>query len=190
VGHHISYRHPTWPPAELHWQLTNRGLLPLSFDDLWRRRRTFGVGGHDVTAAGDIHELLHVAVHASVHGFYRLGWVVDVARLIRQLPDEDREQAVAESRALGVLRPLALAAGMASALEPHHWRVPLDGGDRRVVQRLVDANWRAMPCASPGRGGRSSRLARRVALRPDFHYKACTVAEAAAPLRRLEGGWR
>jgi hypothetical protein len=82
VGHHTHYVQPGELDVELHWQAANAGAFPVRFGDLWARRKAFAVGGFDIWALDDVDELLQVATHAALHGFIRLAWVVDIARLL------------------------------------------------------------------------------------------------------------
>jgi Uncharacterised nucleotidyltransferase len=187
VGHHTHYVHPREIDLELHWQAANAGSFPVRFGDLWERRRTFGVGGAVISGLGNIDELLQVATHAALHGFIRLAWLVDIARLLPAVRDR-WPAVVGAAGAVGVARPLAVAVEMASALDDHGLEVPVSTRERALIAALVAGAWARMP-ASPedlGDPGRWSRVRDRLRLRADLRYKGCVVAEALAPLDRLE----
>jgi len=188
TAHHLVYDHPERMTVELHWQPAHFGALMIPFEQLWRERIAVGLGGTTVWALGDVHELLQVSTHAAIHRFMRLGWVVDIARLVRGFRGGQWHEAVAAATAAGVLRPLAMGVAMAAAFEDHDAAVPLSPRDRRVVDRLVAGAWSAMSERGSAIGGpkRWGRLASRLALRADLRYKARALAEAAASLDLVE----
>ena len=188
TAHHLTYEHPERMTVELHWQPTNAGSLPIPFERLWHDRTSVELGGTTVWALGDVHELLQVAMHAAIHRFMRLAWIVDVARLLRGLRGRRWDDAVTAAAAAGALRPVAMGVAMAAALDEHDKAVALSARERSVVDRLVAGAWSAMPKSGSATGAtkRFGRVASRVQLRSDLRYKARILAEAAASLDVVE----
>lgn len=73
----------TGTAAELHWRLVrNAGLLPLPVEELFRRAKTVPVAGQPVRALDQDSQLLFLVVHGAKHGWFRLFWLLDVAKLL------------------------------------------------------------------------------------------------------------
>jgi hypothetical protein len=187
VGHHAHYVHPSELDVELHWQAANAGSFPVPFGELWRRRKVYAAGGFAMAALGNTDEVLQVATHAALHGFIRLAWVVDMARLLPAVR-EGWSTVIDQAEAIGAKRPLAMAVQMASALDDHGLNVPLTCREQRLTSALVAGAWARMPRTASDLGdpGRWSRVRDRLRLRADLRYKGCVLAEALAPLDRLE----
>ena len=71
---------------ELHWQLLgdeytyeDRSTL---FERLWQQRRVEEIGGIPVCTLGDMDNAAYLTMHAAIHGFNRMRWLVDIYRLL------------------------------------------------------------------------------------------------------------
>jgi hypothetical protein len=95
--------------AELHTRLTPRHFyFPLDLERLWPRLRPLSLSGHDVLALAAEDLLLVLCAHAAKHCWTRLGWVCDVAELLRGQPAMNWEAVKAEARHLRCVRILLL----------------------------------------------------------------------------------
>jgi hypothetical protein len=176
------HRPPAGHMVELHWRLfANERLLPLDFDRLWNGRSTVADGNIAFTTLGPAHELLFVAVHAAVHGFSRLHWLVDVVRLRRAASDDTWAEVIDEAEVHGATRGLALAVRWADRLEPNRRSLPLPARNRRRVQDLAH---RVMP-ADNTRIRSFESLGVKVRLNADPRYVANQVARWAVPPGQL-----
>ena len=103
--------------VELHWELAERHFLPFDNERLWGRLEPVGLGGRDVPTFSPEDTLLILCVHGAQHAWERLGWVCDVAELIRVHQESMRwEDIVAQAGALGGERMLHLGLCLASDL--------------------------------------------------------------------------
>ena len=96
---------------ELRWRLEltqPRYSHNLGMDWVWPLRRTAKLAGADVPNLDAISGLLVLCMHGSKHGWSRLIWISDVAKLIESEPGLDWDFAQREAKRLGLWRCLAL----------------------------------------------------------------------------------
>jgi hypothetical protein len=97
--------------VELRWRLDlvfTRFGQDLGLEWVWPRRRTASVAGAPVPDLSPDTALLILCMHGSKHGWSRLAWIMDVARLADASPDLDWGSVIREARSLGLGRTLAL----------------------------------------------------------------------------------
>lgn len=171
--------------VDLHWGLTKRGLLPLSFETLWQGRRQVDIAGTPVAALGDIHDALFVSVHLAKHGGGRLQWIVDVARLVQVLDQSTWDGVVDLAATVGLQRSLGVALALASGLGAEPRRVPAPSRrDAVIVDGLTARAWSSTLEPTPERTVRTtvghlwhwSRLSKRLA------YKVRLGVSVAMPV--------
>ena len=103
--------------VELHWRLSGAHFdFPLDSKKLWRQLDVAQLGGVPVNSLARNELLLYLSMHGSRHGWERLGWVCDVAELIRVNPDFDWDTLVTQAHLLGCERALMLALLLATQL--------------------------------------------------------------------------
>jgi hypothetical protein len=121
--HHVHLRHPEAPLLELHFHAyTGFGRI-LPSDPLLERSRP---GPRRELAALRVlspeDELVFLSVHAAVHRFFRLGWLYDLALLLRAMSEAEIALAAARARAWGFARATAFAISLTVelfGLSPH-----------------------------------------------------------------------
>ncbi len=95
--------------VELHWALTSWTFyFPLDLASIWTRLDTVSVADEPVRAMGIEDTLLMLCVHGAKHQWGRLGWLCDVAALIRKYPELDWTALFAQADQLGGARMLLL----------------------------------------------------------------------------------
>jgi hypothetical protein len=120
----LGYARDVGPKVELHWELTHcaayrRGL---SAGDAWRRAQVTELHGRTIQHLSPGDELRFLCVHCTVdhpvaHAGIRLIWLVDIAELVRALPNEwDWPGFVQETIALELATPVAVALAHCQAL--------------------------------------------------------------------------
>jgi hypothetical protein len=83
------YEWKYWHPqnrflVEVHYEdLLNAGLTSRDVDGVWQRARSLRVRGTTVKVRGLEDQLIYLCAHAHYHGYTRLGWLSDLAFLIR-----------------------------------------------------------------------------------------------------------
>ncbi|QHW30852.1 nucleotidyltransferase family protein [Paenibacillus rhizovicinus] len=83
--HHISYSHPDHRvQVEVHWQMRPNSTTEPSFDALWTRRRVSERASGPVNFLGEDDLLFHLVIHGARHGWFRLRWLTDIDRMVRQ----------------------------------------------------------------------------------------------------------
>lgn len=81
--HHLSFSHKEcWANIELHWRLNPNPVDNLSFRQLWERRDTVLVCGQPFHSLGKEDLLSYLTDHGARHAWFRLRWLVDIARLV------------------------------------------------------------------------------------------------------------
>ena len=80
--HHVEFVHPLRRmQVEAHWRI-NRGLeREPDFDELWMRGTPVEFGGAKGKMLGKEDLLPYLLVHGAEHGWFRLRWLLDIARL-------------------------------------------------------------------------------------------------------------
>jgi hypothetical protein len=102
---------------EIHWRTTPRAFsFPLDQERLWRRLETLPLGGAQVLTLPPEELLLILCVHGSKHGWDRLCWVADIARLIHAPRGLDWGRVLAQAGRAGSDRMLFLGLFLASGL--------------------------------------------------------------------------
>ncbi len=103
--------------VELHWKVAPKPFpFSLDTDRLWERVEQAPLGGSTVPTFSSEDLLLFLCVHGSAHLWARLGWVCDVAELIRIHTNIDWERLTNRAGASGIERMLLLGLFLASDL--------------------------------------------------------------------------
>ncbi len=104
-------------PVDLHWRLTDPGLLaPPSLSAAWDRRAMLSVNGQDVATLNREDALLAAVTHGASHMWARLKWLCDVAELMRGDVALDWERILRDARATESMRSLHVATLLAHEL--------------------------------------------------------------------------
>ena len=124
--------------VELHWAFAPREFpLPLKVEDVWARLEPLPIGGTLVRTPSAEHLLLVLCAHGAKHCWERLGWICDVAELLRRTPALDLSGMLAQARSLGVERIMLL--GLRLAAELLDVPLPEDVACRARDDRVVGA---------------------------------------------------
>lgn len=117
--------------VELQWQFAAPFLrYSLAPDDIRRRLVTVPLGGRLVPAFAPDDLLDYLCFHGGLHTWGRLGWVCDVAELLRTYPRLDAEAVLQRARSAGRFRSVALGLLLAGELLD----APLPAGLLRRLQ--------------------------------------------------------
>lgn len=102
---------------ELHWRLTGRHFsFPITTKGLWGCLERKSLAGSTVRNLPLNLLLLFLCMHGSRHGWERLGWICDIAELVRGNQNLDWEKLFEQAGVLGNERNLALGLFLASDL--------------------------------------------------------------------------
>jgi hypothetical protein len=103
--------------VELHWRVAPKPFpFSIDTDHLWECLQRVSVGGNTVPTFSPEDLFLFLCAHGAAHLWVRLGWICDVAELIRVYPNLNWERLMNRARALGIERMLLLALFLASDL--------------------------------------------------------------------------
>jgi hypothetical protein len=102
--------------VELHWEIVEHFTSPLDPERLWERREQTTLGGKLVPTLSPEDTLLILCAHGYKHLWERLGWICDVAELIRVRRDIGWEQVMTQAGLLGGERMLLLGLFLATDL--------------------------------------------------------------------------
>jgi hypothetical protein len=103
--------------VELHWALTSATFFfPLDSALLWTRLETVSLLETPVRSLALEDLLLILCVHGAKHHWSPLGWIGDVAALLRVTPQLDWARCLAQASRLGGTRMLALGVHLAHDL--------------------------------------------------------------------------
>jgi len=108
-NHHFGYVHrDSKLSVELHWRFgSNRYLFPLRFDALWKDRQVLALGGINIPALSLEHTVLLLSTHGANHGWSRLFWLDDLARLVARKDIIDWHRLMRLSDQIGTSRMVA-----------------------------------------------------------------------------------
>ncbi len=141
--------------VELHWAFAPREFpLPLDLDDVWARLEPLSLGRTHIRTLCAEHLLLVLCTHGAKHCWERLGWICDVAELLRRTPGLDLGGVLDQARALGVERIVLLGLRLAAELldAPLPDEVLRRARDDRTVGALATgvrtSLWRRAPTGS------------------------------------------
>ncbi len=116
--HHLPLADPEGRVVELHWAL-DRGLVRRSMGEawIWRNARSVRIlGGRAIPALSWSSLLVYLCVHGAKHSWARLGWLVDVARVLGAAPRGELDEAARLATAAGASRRLELGVDLACEL--------------------------------------------------------------------------
>jgi hypothetical protein len=101
------------PPSysvDLHWAIAQpHHANALNKEMLWERVDSVCLGGNSVVTFRPEEMMLVLSMHGSKHWWQQLGWICDVAQLIRSRPDLDWKRVVREADTGGCMKGLLLA---------------------------------------------------------------------------------
>ena len=188
--HHFGYYCPK-PEVrvELHWRIgSNRYVFPVTFNHLWRERRSLPLGGSDVPILSLEHTILSLCVHGSGHGWFRLFWLNDVAQLVVKSSVVDWNRLMGHAGDLGVARMVAEGILLSHRLLGSPLPGPVQSYIRRDpgVSRIAEKSFLLMN-EPPGMVRRPFTypyfrlLVRRAMLRSDLRYKLAFCAMKVSP---------
>ena len=102
---------------ELHWRLSsNPALFPLEEQTLWSRPDQVHLQGIDLVTLPDDELFLYLCVHGSVHVWFRLKWLADIAALLWRMPPGALDGIERRAHSLGVARPFHQALLLSQSL--------------------------------------------------------------------------
>lgn len=132
---------------ELHWRLTSNPLLmPVDTTNLWNRLVPTSIVGACLRVLPDEELFLYLCVHGSLHAWFRVKWLADIAALLRRLDPEVIERIGRRAKLLGVDRSfhqaIILAHEMMAAPVPR--KILEDGTRTAGTKRLAMAACRAL----------------------------------------------
>jgi hypothetical protein len=145
--------------VELRWWLDmiyGRFGRNLGLDWVWPHRATASVAGAVVPTLGPDTALLVLCMHGCKHGWSRLVWIMDVARMADASPGLDWDALIHEGQRLGLGRALALGMLLAhqvagTALPPGPLaRFAADGAALRLAQHFGANVFRAPGVGTEG----------------------------------------
>ncbi|MBV8781694.1 MAG: nucleotidyltransferase family protein [Phycisphaerae bacterium] len=114
--HHLSFTHPERRiMIELHWRVVGELFsFEPEFDALWERGSYLTVADDQLRIMSPEDTLVVLAAHGMKHFWSRLGWICDIAELVRRFTPEQWDSALARAKELGGQRIVALAVQLAN----------------------------------------------------------------------------
>ena len=118
LNYHSRLRHPVRRTMiEIHWGIAHRSFsLALGQQDLWQACETVMLAGSPVRSLSTENLLLFLCVHGTRHSWDRLGWVCDIAELLRSQPQLDIDRTRHRAAQIGAERMLVLGLLLAQDL--------------------------------------------------------------------------
>lgn len=116
-NHHPLAHQESGCVIELHWDLMPRSFhVPFDQKGFWNRAESFSLGGTELRTLSAEDTLLFLCVHGSKHLWERLGWVCDVAQLVRVRQQIRWDLVIRSAKETGAKRMLFLGLFLANDL--------------------------------------------------------------------------
>ena len=136
--------------VDLHWAVSQKHYsFPLNAEGLWEQVESLSFGGGKILTVQAEQMILILSAHGSKHYWRQLGWICDVALLVRSRPDLDWQRVVREAHKARCLRELLFALKLAkdlvgaslpdSVLQVVNTYPGLKSATRRVMRELFCA---------------------------------------------------
>jgi hypothetical protein len=116
-GHCLQLARTPGYVVELHWRITGPvHPIALDLEGLWARAQSLSFAGRPVLAPtpGDL--LAALCAHGAKHAWERLGWICDIAALVRLVPEGEWNDVLASAEQRGHLRVVLWGLQLAHAL--------------------------------------------------------------------------
>jgi hypothetical protein len=100
---------PTYS-VDLHWAIAQpHHANALDMETLWERVESISLGGTSVVTFRPEEMMLVLAMHGAKHSWQQLGWICDIAQLVRSRPDLDWKRVIREADETGCMKGLLVA---------------------------------------------------------------------------------
>lgn len=173
--------------VDVHWHVMReaqvRSAFSLDTASMLARARRVPLYDGSAVVLDDVDLLIAVATHACFDGAYRLGWLVDVAQILRapSFSIEELRRRCAQTKAS---LPVQVVLDRAvRALEVPAAALPLDSGTwRKMLSRLSAARPVERTFRQAGRGGLVFRATRATSGRSAAALGRLVISEALVPL--------
>jgi hypothetical protein len=103
-------------PVELHFDIASPRHFPFDVDGVWNRSRVEDFRGAPVRVMSDDDLILFLCLHGLKHGFFRLIWILDVARALQRL--QNYEELVRRAQSEGLEPWLLIGCEVVRAMFP------------------------------------------------------------------------
>ena len=129
---------------DLHKSITSKSffLFQLDFEYLWKRLEPISLFGTEVPNLHPEDLLLILCVHASKHGWERLGWICDVAQFVLVYQQMDWKLLIEQAKTLGCERMLLIGLLLAQQLlgiylpEPIHQSIEANPTSKLLAMQV------------------------------------------------------
>jgi hypothetical protein len=102
---------------ELHWAINNQqSPIHVHENVLWENLHTFSIGGQQVNIHRAEDLLLILCIHGAKHGWEHLGWLCDIAEIVRSHKELDWTALIERAKTIQGRRILFLGLTLASTL--------------------------------------------------------------------------
>jgi hypothetical protein len=102
---------------EIHWDVVSRYFpVPLVADHLWERAHSISLCGRDILVLSPEDMFLAHCIHGTTHTWERLGWIGDMAEMLRKYDDLDWKRLFQRAQELRVRRAFLLCLSLAKEL--------------------------------------------------------------------------
>jgi hypothetical protein len=125
---------PTYS-VDLHWAIAQpHHANGLNQEVLWERVESVSLGGHSVLTFRPEEMMLFLSMHGSKHWWQQLGWICDVAQLVRARPNLDWKRVMRDADQAGCIKGLLIALelvkNMVGGTLPGHVLQMIDGSPK------------------------------------------------------------
>jgi hypothetical protein len=140
--------------VEVHWALLAPGYsFSPAVQIAWENIQSVSIAGHSIETFSHETQLLYSCLHQAKHNWSRLGWMMDLAALIRQSPAMDWQQIQNRAGSFGTARMIRISLRLVQRLfqvtlpdsiagwvEDDVWSAKIT---ERILKRLLSINTKA-----------------------------------------------
>ena len=112
--------------VELHFELASPRFFPFDIDGIWSRSRRVDFCGKPARAMSNIDLVLYLCAHGLKHGFSRLIWILDLARVLQGLEPREYQELMRQAQRRGLRPWLLIGCEVVRAMFPQQFPIELD----------------------------------------------------------------
>ncbi len=175
--HHFVYQKaaPRLLTLELHWRLVETiPFDPFDYPNIWKNAAIDNYFNTDMRTLPQAEKILHLCFHGACHSWFRLFWLLDIARLASAPGQTDWENLMTLARESGLERSVGQAFLLARLLLGSPAPPPVlawAGQNQRIAGQLLQDGISALTAPSSYMGKGFLRRGRLSRLRPGKTYR-------------------
>lgn len=163
---------------EIHWEFFRKLALPIKLFRPWKNTEEVTINHHTLKTLSHETHLLYHSLHGSKHVWERLGWIIDIDRIIRSIPNLDWDKIIHMAQEMGALKMFLLGPALAN----RYFNTPLPKSVQKLCEesklepfiKYVESE---LGSNNPSPEDSLVKLTKVIGLRDTMYYKTLTLLE-------------